>query len=162
MNRIGHSIAVIDLGEGSKWGLTDLYPECERNLRATLSKTDDFHVTWDSKKELLSADIVKIDGRLHVTASAWMDDLWDQTDLIYDALYEVTGKEEELDDETIDEIRDMAYEVGCDDTATAHWEGDCSKYDELMKIISNLENRAMEENSRQYKMLCEIVKEVIA
>lgn len=163
--RIGHSIANYDLADGcayaSSWGLTSLYDECEKNLRFLLDQRADFRASWDSKKSLQSVTIMRIDDVLHVDVCAWMDDLWESEDLIYDAYYDVTEKEEEIPDEVIDYIRDIANEVGCDDHASASWKGTCPDYDKIMKKIDTLAEEAECQLVRWYEELKHIVEDAI-
>ena len=161
--RIGKTVKSWDICEGgcygSHWGLTDLYPKCEENLRTLMESGEDFRTTWDCKKELLSALVMRIDGKLRVTVSAWTDDLWESDDLIYDALCDATGREECLTEETISAIRDMAYEVGCDDHAEVSQEVP-SDYDALMSIIPNLADAAESECHKWYQALVRIIKDM--
>ena len=141
--RIGKTVSSYDITNGkeygSSWGLTDLYPECKENLQALLASSENFRATWDSKHELLSATIMRIDGVLMVDVYAWMDDLWDSGELIYDAVYEAGGSEDMvLSDETIEEIRSCLSDE-CDDHAGESWEEKCDMpYEELMTIIDDL------------------------
>ena len=163
--RIGKSVPDYDIcngrAYGSHYGLTDLYSDFEDNLRTLLESEEDFHTSWGAKKEIWYASVMRAEGKLHLSARAEIDDLWKSEDIIYNALAEVTDSEcEELDDETIEWIRDAAYECGCDDQATVEIEiDDTADYDLVMKHLDNLIDRANEETDRMYKMLCEIVKE---
>lgn len=47
---------------GSKWGLTDLYPDSEKELIRAIENGADFKVSWSSKKEIASACIDLYDG----------------------------------------------------------------------------------------------------
>jgi hypothetical protein len=164
--RIGYSVEKYDItgggAYGSHWGLTDLYPKCEKNLKSLLTSGEDFCAEWGSKNELLSATILRVDGKLRVSVCAWMDDLWESDDLIYDAYWEATGQEDTMPDYVIDEIRDQANEVGCDDHASAMWEGDLLPYEALMQTIDHLSFDAKEECDKWYRALVQIVSDRVA
>ena len=160
--RIGHSVESYDLdcgAYGSHWDLTDLYTKSAANLKKLLASGENFRATWGCKKELLSATILRVDNKLQITVSAWMDELWESDGLIYDAYWEATGREEMIPDNVIDEIRDMAYEVGCDDHANATWKGEVLPYDAIMDTISHLSFDATEECDKWYRALVKIVSE---
>ena len=159
--RIGKTVKNWDICEGryygSNWGLTDLYPECEANLRTLMDSGEDFRTVWDCKKELLSALVMRIDGKLRVTVSAWTDDLWESDDLIYDALSDATDREECLTVETLSVIRTLASEAGIDDHAEVSQMVPDS-YDALMCAIPFLADEAEKECGRWYQELVEIIK----
>lgn len=162
--RIGHSVKDYDIADGglyaSKWDLTDLYPECEKNLKALLESGEDFRCEWGAKKELLSVAIMRINRTFDVSVSAWMDELWDSDDLIYDALFEVTGSEcEILSDETIEEIRNCLSDE-CDDNAGESFIGECDSYEELMNIINNLATYAEARLDAYFSELVSVVREI--
>ena len=162
--RIGHTVADYDIAEGgcygSSWGLTDLYEECENNLKTILESGEDFRASWDSKKELQSATLMRIGGVMKITVSVWMDDLWEQDDLIYDAYYDVKKSEEELSEDMLNEIRDLAFELECDDSTSVSWEGECSDYDAIMEHIEQLTSEADSQLDKWYACLKEIIREV--
>lgn len=169
--RIGHQIAVYDIADGcgyyaSKWGVTDFYPECEKNLRQLIEQKEDFMTEWcDCKKELVSAKFSRNDGVFYVNVSAWMDDLWESTDLVADALSEVAPGREDLleDDEFIDLVRDMAQDCSIDDSF-----GVCERlapfptYEQVVKVADILEERATKKLSKMYDGLKEIVRECVS
>ena len=179
--RIGHPIDTYDISEGgvycSHWGLVDLYPQCEKNLRELLDLGKDFRTNWcGSKKELLSARYSRIGSSFWVEVEAWMDDLWDGDGLIYDAIYDVLHNEEkyplplfaqeklhtvenEGDDEFMDEVRDSACEVNIDDKVRVSHSFPAvdAHYDTIMDIVSKLEDEADDILKENYETLCGIV-----
>lgn len=162
--RIGHKVKRYDIqtgNYGSHCGLTDLYPECESKLKSILEYGEDFYTDWGSKKELLSASILRFNGEMEIKVSAWVDDLWDSDDLIYDAYWEATGLEDELPAETIDEIRNAAFACDCDDQYGMAWKGEPVDYDRIMEIVSDLADHAMDKCNESYKKLVQIVSELV-
>lgn len=154
----------IDIAErtgeyASKWGLTDFYPEAEEDLRAALESGEDFETDWfGCKKEIRYAKITGDQEEITIEVSAHMDDLWEEDDLIYDALWEVSKIEDELPEEIIDSIRDAAiYDID-DHTDLSITLPRSATWDEIIKAIENLEYEAEANNHRMYLELCEIVK----
>lgn len=154
-----------DIADGgcyaSSWGLTDLYDSCGKNLKSLLDSGKDFRAAWSSKKELQSVTLLRSGETMNISVNVWMDDLWESDDLIYDAYYDVTGSEDEIPEETIDAIKDFAFEVGCDDSTYATWEGKCPDYDTIMKHIEGLADEADRQLTKHYECLKAIVKEMI-
>ena len=183
--RIGHPITIYDIADGgvycSKWGLTDLYDECEKNLRQLIDSQDDFMTEWcGSKKELLSVQYGRIDGSFDVWVRAWMDDLWDSYDLICDAVYEVLHDDEKYQlplsvqeklkryiEDNIDEeaeaffenIRENAWEVDITDSVchSVSFNPKGITYEKVMEAVEKLEDEAMAHLHRMYEVLCGIV-----
>lgn len=154
----------IDIAEhtgeyASKWGLTDFYPEAEADLRKALESGEDFETDWfGCKKEIRYAKITSEQEKITIEVSAHMDDLWEEDDLIYDALWEVSKIEDELPEEIIDSIRDAAiYDID-DHTNLDVTLPRSATWDEIIKAIENLEYEAEANNHRMYLELCEIVK----
>lgn len=154
----------IDIAEhtgeyASKWGLTDFYPEAEADLRKALESGEDFETDWfGGKKEIRYARITGDQEKITIEVSAHMDDLWEEDDLIYDALWEVSKIEDELPEEIIDSIRDAAiYDID-DHTNLDATLPRSATWDEIIKAIENLEYEAEANNHRMYLELCEIVK----
>ena len=163
--RIGHTVPVYDISEGSIYcshcGLTDLYPECENNLRWLLNSGEDFRTEWcGSKKEIISAQYERLEGKVTVYVCQSMDSLYDEDALIYDAAYDVFHREDELTDDSIDTIRDAAWELGIEDEVTL-WDvlPDDATYEDCMDAVDTLWNRTEEVLKDQYEMLKEIVGE---
>ena len=183
--RIGHPITIYDIADGheycSKWGLTDLYDECEKNLRQLIDSQDDFVTEWcGSKNELLSAQYGRIDGSFDVWVRAWMDDLWDSYDLISDAIYEVLHDDEKYSlplsvqeklkrysEDNIDEeaeeffenVRQYAWEADITDSVchSVSFNPKGITYEKVMEAVEKLEDEAMAHLHRIYEVLCGIV-----
>jgi len=144
----------------SKWGLTDWYPEAEEKLRAALAQEDNFQTEWfGCKKEIRYARISREGDTILVEVSAHMDDLWEEDDLIYDALWETCHVEEELQEEIIDSIRDAMIDEGIDDhTELSEEIPATSTFEEITETIGKLEDEAEKNNRIMYKDLCDCVK----
>lgn len=162
--RIGKSIPKYELGGGlycSHWGLTDLYEECEKNLRELLDSGEDFITDWcGSKKEIISARYSRYDGNVHVEVCQSIDDLYESDDLIYDALWSSLHREDiEFPDEIIDSIRDAAIDYGIDDSTTESvtLPADAT-YDDVMKAVVWLEDQTDKRLNAWYEALQTIVR----
>lgn len=183
--RIGHPIDTYDISEGgvycSHWGLVDLYPQCEKNLRQLIDSQEDFMTEWcGSKKELLSAQYGRIEGSFDVWVRAWMDDLWDSYDLISDAIYEVLHDDEKYplplsvqeklkrySEDNIDEeaeeffenVRQYAWEADITDSVchSVSFNPKGITYEKVMEAVEKLEDEAMAHLHRMYEVLCGIV-----
>ena len=144
----------------SHWGLTDLYPEPEQNLRYLLSTGEDFMTEWcSSKKECMSTRYARIDGKVQVIVDQSIDDLWDQTDLIYDAAGEI-GIDWELTEESIDTIRDAACEIGIEDSYAESYTFDHEPtWEEIMSCVDHLADQTSAVLDNGYEALKEIVRE---
>ena len=154
----------IDIAEhtgeyASKWSLTDFYPEAEAELKKALESGEDFETDWfGCKKEIRYAKITGDQEEITIEVSAHMDDLWEEDDLIYDALWEVSKIEDELPEEIIDSIRDAAiYDID-DHTNLDATLPRSATWGEIIKAIENLEYEAEANNHRMYLELCDIVK----
>lgn len=165
--RIGHSLKRYEItensGSASHWGLTDLYPDSEANLRKLIESGEDFTTEWcASKKELESAKYERIEGTFQVSVYRFMDDLWDQYDLIYDALWGVTKDSHiELTKEQIEYIRDMAFEIGIDDSVTLSAEVKDPTYENVMDTVGKLADETDRVLKEYYEELKAIVKDAL-
>ena len=165
--RIGHSIKRYEItensGSASHWGLTDLYPDSEANLRKLIESDEDFTTEWcASKKELESAKYERIEGTFQVSVYRFMDDLWEGNDLIGDALWDVTHDESiELTEEHIDYILDIATEIGIDDSVTLSAEVEDPTYENVMDAVSKLEDETDRVLKEYYEELKVIVKDAL-
>lgn len=145
----------------SSWGLTDFYEACEKALKDALESGEDFDTGWfGCKKEIHYARYVKRDGNFEITVTAHMDDLYEEDDLIYDALWEVAKSEEELPQETIDSIRECAMWDGIEDSAKLSESIPAEKatFEEIVDVTNWLEQGVDNINHGRFKQLCEIVK----
>lgn len=166
--RIGHKILTVDISEGglycSHWGLTDLYERCEKDLRDMLDTKVDFRTEWcGSKKELLSARYRRQNGIVWVDVNQWMDDLWEEHDLVYDAVWDRFQRGNiEIPEETMVYILDMAIECGVDDTIALSKElGADASYEDCMTAVEQLENATDAELKKMYETLCNIVEDAV-
>ena len=166
--RIGRKILTVDISEGgwycSHWGLTDLYEKCEKNLRDLLKTGVDFRTEWcGSKKELLSARYRRQDGSVWVDVYQWMDDLWEEQDLVYDAVWTRFHREDiEIPDELMEYILDVATECGVDESFQLSEElGADATYEDCMAAVERLENATDKETSRMFEVLCNIVEDAV-
>lgn len=149
------------MGYAAKYGVSDFNDYAELKLRAAIASGEDFDTGWfGARKEINYARIVRENGAYTITVSAHMDDLFDNPDLIYDALWEVASSEEELPEDIIESIIDEAIDCGiddkseCDDTLPAD-----ASFEDIAKCLDELESMAMSANHDMYKRLCDIVKE---
>ena len=144
----------------SHWGLTDFYEESNAKLVNVLNSGEDFDTGWfGCKKEINYARICRDGDTLIVQVSAHMDDLWEEDDLIYDALWEECHTEEELPECILESIRDEAIDVGIDERSEAEetLPADAS-FEDILAVIERLEGEAMNSNTEMYKQLRAIVK----
>ena len=167
--RIGHPILVVDIADHgwycSHWGLTDLYEECEKNLRDLLKTGVDFETEWcGSKKELLSARYRRVDGKVWVDVNQWLDDLWDEGDLIDDAVWDVFDHREDIDipDEGYRYIREVAAECDIDDSITISEDlGKDATFEDCMKAVERLMDATDNELNIMYERLKNIVRDYV-
>lgn len=152
----------ITYGEyASKWGLTDFYEESEKKLKDALDSSEDFDTGWwGCKKEIRSARIKREDGIITVEVNCEMDDLYEQDDLIYDALWESCKVEIELPEEIIESIQYACYDYDLTSRTELMDElnGDAT-LDEIVEKIEELENEAEKNNHSMFVRLCAIVKD---
>ena len=162
-------ILVVDISNGglncSHWGLTDLYPECEKNLRDLLRTDADFETEWcSSKKELLSARYRRENGKVWVDVNQWIDDLWDTDDLIYDAVWNRFDHREDIEipDDGLQTIRDAALWLDVDDSVVISEEvGKDATFEDCMKTVERLMDATDKELARMYEELCNIVEDYV-
>lgn len=145
----------------SKWGLTDFYEGNDDFLRKAIESDEDFDTGWiGCKKEIRYARVHRERGEFEVEVTAHMDDLWDDGDLIYDALWTVAKSGDELPEDIIDSIRDAAIDSGVDDhTYCNRYLPLNASYETVVDTIGELENEAEQTNEELYRILCEIVKD---
>lgn len=155
-------ILVVDISNGgfncSHWGLTDLYEECEKNLRDLLKTGVDFETEWcGSKKELLSARYRRRDGRVWVDVNQWIDDLWEEGDLIVDAMCDLGV---ELDGDGFEYVRRIASEMEIDDTIVISEEvGKDATYEDCMETVTMLMDKTDAQLNEWYTELRNIVED---
>lgn len=144
----------------SKWGLTDFYEDSEQKLREALASGEDFDTGWfGCKKEIRYAKIERENGKVIVSVSCHMDDLYESDDLIYDALWSACKIEKELPEEILDSIRDAAIWDGLDDYTSESTElSESASFEEICGSIGRLEESAEQHNSKMFDDLCFVVK----
>ena len=145
----------------SKWGLTDFYEGNDDVLRKAIESGEDFDTgEFGCKKEIRYARVHRERGEFEVEVTAYMDDLWDDGDLIYDALWTVAKSQEELPEDIIDSIREAAIDSGVDDhTYCNRYLPADATYETVVETIGELENEAEQTNEELYRILCGIVEE---
>lgn len=144
----------------SKWGLTDFYPESEEKLRSALDSGEDFETEWfGCKKEIRYAQYERCGETFTVRVACHMDDLFEEPDLIYDALWEACHMEKEFPEDIIDSIRDAAIGDCIDDSTVLSKDLPASAtFEEIIRVTDELEEEAEAENKRMYNTLIDIVK----
>lgn len=108
-------------------------------------------------------------GEILVEVSQYIDDLWEEEALIYDALWSVQHDDErelppewqgrlQMSDEQTEYIRSLACDIGIDDhaEASAYLPGNAS-YEEVMEAVERLEGETDEVTTEYYKTLQGIV-----
>src|SRR5262245_39601483 len=73
-------------GDGSKWGISDLYDEYRESLRAAFQTLPRFKASWGSKKELVSCSLEVSENAISITVYAEHDE---GVELVYDARWSV-------------------------------------------------------------------------
>lgn len=147
----------------AKWDLTDFYEDEEKELMEAIYSGEDFTTGWYScSKEIRSGEITRMNGKVFITVSAAMDDLYDDGELIGDALYEL-GKDLDLPDDFYNRVQDRALDCDISDHVEESDElpGD-SSYEDIMSAILLLEHEAETSLDCAFEKLCEIIKELIA
>lgn len=143
----------------AKWGISDFYEDSEELLREALDSGEDFTTEWGCKKEIRYATLTKEDGKITVQVCCHMDDLYEEDDLIYDALWSRLRTEEELPDELIESIRETASEEWMHDYAEAEAELPASAtFEEICAKLEELETDAEKENDETFNHLCNMVE----
>lgn len=153
----------IELTEGlyaAKWGLSDFYPEAEARLREVLASGEDFYTSWGCKKEIRYANLHRDHGSLFLEVQAYMDDLYESDDLIYDALWQRCHTEEELPEDIIQSIRDAAVDCWLDDNteACATLPADAT-FEDICSKLEALEDEAEKGNEGMFEELMDIVED---
>lgn len=152
----------IDISHGvyaAKWGLSDFYEDSEAKLREALASGEDFTTEWGCKKEIRYATLTKEGDTISLLVSCHMDDLYEEDDLIYDALWARLRSEEELPEEIIDSIREVAADEWMHDYAEASAELPASAtFEEICAKLEELETDAEKENDETFNHLCDMVE----
>lgn len=154
----------VDIAYGeyaSQWGLTDFYTESETKLKELFESGEDFETEWfGCKKEIRYAKYTRENGVFTVEVSCHMDDLYEQPDLIYDALWESCRVEIEFPEEIIESIIDVCIECEIEDriTLTEELNGKAT-YEEVIEKTEELENKAESLLHEMFERLCSVVKD---
>ena len=145
----------------AKWWLTDFYPESEQRLRDALASGEDFYTSYGCKKEIDYCEIQRHGDTIAVSATAYMDNLWESNDLIYDALWERTRVEDyEFSNEMINRIREAAIDEQLDDCSQIGTTIPASSsFEQLCDAIDKMEDEARAANDGMYRQLCNIVED---
>lgn len=145
--RIGHEIKTYSLSNGlygCKWGVSDLYEEAEKNLRELLTYSGEFRTEWCScQKELYSFRLWFTDSKIKVEVSQWMDDLYEQADLIDDAIWALKSSGykfgAELNEDDFENIRDMCFDAEIEtEVMESKFIKRDSTYEEIMSALDEL------------------------
>ena len=154
LDEIGHSYA-------SHWYLTDFYPETEAKLKELISSQEDFECDWfGCKKEIHYAKYRREGNQFIVEVSVHCDDLYEEDDLIEDAVCENDIKVDELEREDVENIRNIAAEEGLDDYVKLKSIIDSSAtFEDVVVETEKLEEKAVRQADAMFKELCLIVKE---
>lgn len=103
-----------DFEDWGSWGVTDFYDETREELESALKSGKPFNTGWHgAKKELESMQIVRDYENTVVCVHAYMDELYEQSDLINDCLTD--DESNRITDDMIDEIRDVCMFSDCVD-----------------------------------------------
>ena len=139
----------------AKWGLTDLYPEDEAILRNAIDNRKTFDTGWvGCKKEIRYFRLISDGKVITIQTSAEMDDF---DDLIYD----VMDTEVELTDDQVEELHDYWNESDIDTSTQSETTIPLTSYEDVMTIISEMEDRDEEQLREWSNVVKEWVAEVI-
>jgi len=159
-----HHPVITELCSGeyaAKWGLTDFYPEAEDKLKELIESGENFCTKWGCKKEIRYADIERTDTECVVTVTSHMDDLDDEGDLIYDAVWETMHIEPELPEAFIQDVYETAMDMDLDDcTSLEQHLPRTATYEDICSAIEELENQTEKYNTQMFEVLCGIVEEL--
>ena len=126
-----------------------------RLMRDALKDGEDFDTGWwGCSKEIRYARIVREHGGIRVSVSCHMDDLYEADDLIYDALWAARHTEEELPEDIIENIRDVATDDGIDDcTELSESLPADADLEQIVEAIGRMENEAEQNNTKMFTTL---------
>ena len=165
---------MVCLGGGAyctKYGLTDWYPDAEKEFRNLIESGDDFETEWCyARKELMSVKYIRKNGKFTIMADMWMDSLYDDgSPLIYDAMYDVCDmsalREKLVFDENdidIEPIVDECYLRDIADTVSLVVDISCnSTFEEIKEAAVELSEELTKLIDEQYGFVKEIVKRYV-
>lgn len=159
MNEI-KEIKLCDGEYASKWTLTDFYAEAEAALSAAIASGGNFETSFRCQKEARYCRITRNmeADELWIEVTAYMDDLYDTADLIYDVIED----DVELSDDIIDSIQSAAYCSDIDDHATLDMLLSAkASYSDVVEAIELLEVEAEEALQSMFCRLSDIVDDFI-
>lgn len=152
-------IEITDGSYAAQWGLTDFYEKSEKILREAIESGEDFETSYGCKKEIRYADIIRFDDMVSVSVTSCMDDLFEEDDLIYDALWSRCHVEETLPDEIIQSIKDAAIDQGMNEESSGMTRLPATAtFEQICDAISSLEQSTEDNNERMFNELCDIVE----
>lgn len=137
----------------SYYGLSEPYPEVEKELKIALSEGNDFDTDWHgSKHEIESIQIVAFGNKIIINHHCEMDDF---PEIIDDAI----DGDAELSDEIFDEIEEaLCSETGFSTEVTESTElPRTASYEEVMEAIDQLETDGMKALDERFEMVKEQV-----
>lgn len=146
-----------------KWGVSDLYEDAEKNLRELLTYSGEFRTEWcDCKKELFSFRLWFTDSEIKVEVSQWMDDLYEQVDLIDDAIWalKISGYKfgAELNEDDFEKIRDMCFDAGIEtEVMESKFIKRDSTYEEIMSTLNELADLTGKELDEYFEQVKSVV-----
>ena len=164
--RIGHDVKTYRLNDGldvCKWGVSDLYEDAEKNLRELLTYSGEFRTEWcDCKKELFSFRLWFTDSKIKVEVSQWMDDLYEQVDLIDDAIWALKSSGykfgAELNEDDFENIRDMCFDAGIEtEVMESTYIKRDSTYEEIMSALDELADLTGKELDEYFEQVKSVV-----
>ena len=113
-------------------------------------------------KEAYSAYLRRINGKMLARVEVSIDDLWEQTDLIDDAMYDIGHGDEELTEEDLNYIRSIADQCGVDDNSMACEVMEDPTYDQVLLKLEELQHIAIEICDDYFETLKTIVQDCIS
>ncbi len=145
--------------DACKWGVSDLYEDAEKNLRELLTYSGEFRTELCScKKELYSFRLWFTDEYINVQVNQWMDELYEQYELIDDALWDLGKQDVELSDEEIEYIRDLCYDADVkDEVSNSEYIKRDSTYEEIMETLERLSDETDKWLSDYYETVKNII-----
>jgi hypothetical protein len=149
--------------DACKWGVSDLYEEAEKNLRELLTYSGEFRTEWcDCKKELFSFRLWFTDNEIKVEVSQWMDDLYEQVDLIDDAIWALKSSGykfgAELNEDDFENIRDMCFDAEIEtEVMESKFIKRDSTYEEIMSTLNELADLTGKELDEYFEQVKSIV-----
>lgn len=162
-------------GDGAHWGLTDLYEDFRATLLGLWEMGVDFKTTYASKKEILSAKIVRVGGQATVSVHQSCDE---GPDLVSDMIWELAvaadlrggdGEEylrskgvedmEKFIDFVVDRINDDPYsQIQINDPSfEAERKGEFASLDAVLAVIGEMEGETDKESEANAEALKEYV-----